>query len=143
MSETLKVQKFEVDAILPTKGRPGDAGWDISSYEDITIPPNSWKLVRTGIGLTVPVGTYGRIAPRSGLSTKGIMVNAGVVDRTYRGEIRCILVNVSAENSYEVKKNDRIAQLILEKIVEDCVIEEVEMLEDTCRGDQGFGSTGV
>ena len=139
----LKVKKFYTDAVIPKKGRVGDAGWDISSYEDVVIPPNSLKLVSTGIGFTVPNGAYGRIAPRSGLSTKGIMVNAGVIDKTYTGEIKCILVNISSERSYEVKKFDRIAQLLLEKIVDDCFIEEVEFLDISNRGENGFGSSGI
>ena len=141
-TNSLKVKKFTLDAILPKKGRLGDAGWDISSNEDITIPPNSWKLVSSGVGIAVPLGTYGRIAPRSGLSMKGIIVNAGVIDMNFRGEVKVLLVNVSPF-PYNVSKNDRIAQLILEKIVDDCELEEVEDLDDTCRGDQGFGSSGV
>jgi dUTP pyrophosphatase len=139
----LKVKKLVSDAYLPKKGRIGDAGWDLSSVEDIVIPPQSWKLVDTGLGIVVPDGTYGRIAPRSGVSTKGISVNAGVIDKTYRGNCKVLLVNHSTTNSYVIGKGDRIAQLILEKIMDDCEIVEVDELDETIRGDNGFGSSGV
>lgn len=141
--QTLKVKKFSSDAVLPKKGRPGDAGYDISSNEDTVIPPNSSKLVNTGIGITVPDGTYGRLAPRSGVSTKNIMINAGVIDKTYTGLIKCLMVNLSYDKEYTVKKGDRICQLILEKIVDECDICEVDELEETNRGADGFGSSGI
>jgi dUTP pyrophosphatase len=139
----LIVKKFDKDAVLPVKGRIGDAGWDLSSVEDVIIPPQSWKLVNTGIGFTVPDGTYGRIAPRSGVSTKGISVNAGVIDKTYTGIVKVLLVNHSLTDAYEVKKYNKIAQLILEKIIENCEILEVDSLDETERGIRGFGSSGI
>ena len=88
------------------------------------------------------VGTYGRIAPRSGLAVKnGISTGAGVVDRDYTGEVKVVLFNHS-ENDFEVKVGDRVAQLILEKIVEDAEVVVVESLEESARGAGGFGSTG-
>ena len=139
----LKVKKFFPDAVLPSKAHKGDAGWDLYSREEVIIPPQSSILISTGIGFTVPDGTYGRIAPRSGVSTKGIIVNAGVIDKTYIGEIKCLLVNISPINDYKVEKHARIAQVILEKIVDECEIIEVENLETTTRGEGGFGSTGL
>ena len=139
----LKVKKFDSDAVLPVKGRPGDAGWDLSSVETVEIPPQSWRLVDTGIGFTVPDGTYGRIAPRSGVSIKGISVNAGVIDKTYTGRVKVILVNHSSTSAYQVEKHHKIAQLILEQIIDECPVVEVEDLTTTVRGDGGFGSSGV
>ena len=140
--EVLKIKKFHPDAIIPARANPGDAGLDISSVEDIVIPAKSWKLVNTGLGITVPKGTYGRLAPRSGVSTKGIVINAGVIDSVYNGLIKCIIINLR-DDDYEVKKGDRICQPILEKIVDECIIIEVDELEDTVRGMKGFGSSGV
>lgn len=140
--ESLFVKKFVPQAMMPRKGRTGDAGWDLSSAEDIVIPAHSWKLVDTGIGITVPEGTYGRVAPRSGVSTKGISVNAGVVDRTYTGPVKVLLVNHS-DLDFIIKEGDRIAQLLLEKIVDECEVVQVEELNDTVRGDGGFGSSGI
>ena len=139
----LRVKKINLEASLPKKGRVGDAGWDLSSVEDVIIPPQSWKLVDTGLGIVVPDGTYGRIAPRSGVSTKGISVNAGVIDKTYRGNCKVLLVNHSTTSNFTILKGDRIAQLILEKIVDDCEVVEVDELDETIIGDNGFGSSGI
>lgn len=139
----LKVKKFDPTAKLPYKAHDGDAGWDLYSNEDTIIPPQSWKLIETGIGVTVPDGTYGRVAPRSGVSTKGIMVNAGVIDKVYTGHVKVLLVNISPTEAYVVQRYDRIAQLILERIVDQCSVVEVDDLNPTTRGENGFGSSGI
>lgn len=138
----LKIKKFTENAYIPCKANADDAGYDLSSIEKVTIAPNTGKLINTGIGITVPPGTYGRIAPRSGVSTKSILVNAGVVDRTYTGVVKVLLFNLSNVD-FEVDVGNRIAQLILEKIETNVHVEIVEELETTSRGDGGFGSTGV
>ena len=98
-------------------------------------------IVNTGIAATIPIGTYGRIAPRSGLAVKhGIQTGAGVIDPDYTGELKVILFNQGSEK-FEIKQGDRIAQLILEKC-ETPLIEEVTDIEDTERGTRGFGSSG-
>jgi len=81
MSTTFKVKRFDPDAKLPSRSNAADAGYDISSIETVEIPANSYRLISTGIGFTVPDGTYGRIATRAGLSLKGSTVGAGVVDQ--------------------------------------------------------------
>lgn len=142
MSHSLKVQLRSENATVPTKGSSTAAGYDIYSSEDCTIDAQGQGLVSTDISFTVPVGTYGRIAPRSGLAVKhGIQTGAGVVDRDYTGEVKIVLFNHSKKN-FEIKKGDRIAQLILEKIVDDAEIVVVESLEKSLRGEGGFGSTG-
>ena len=128
------------DAQAPTRGSDEAAGYDLYSYESETVAPNQIKLIDTGISIRVPEGTYGRIAPRSSVSKKGILVNAGVIDRDYRGPVKIMLHNLS-NNDYVINKNDRIAQLILEQIKTPSV-ELVEELDDTERGERGFGSTG-
>ena len=128
------------DAQAPTRGSDEAAGYDLYSYESETVAPNQIKLIDTGISIRVPEGTYGRIAPRSSVSKKGILVNAGVIDRDYRGPIKVMVHNLS-NNDYVINKNDRIAQLILEQIKTPSV-ELVEELDDTERGERGFGSTG-
>lgn len=140
--DKLKVKKFVEEACVPVKAHADDAGYDLASVEDVVIPPGEWKLVSTGLGFTVPKGTYGRVAPRSGVSTKGISINAGVIDRAYTGIVKCLMVN-HGELPYEVKKGDRICQLILEKIVCDCEVELVDELHATDRGSRGFGSSGI
>lgn len=138
----LKVKKFEGDAVLPAKANPKDAGYDLSSCVNVVIEPMKGVLVSTGLGITVPDGTYGRIAPRSGVSMKGVFVNAGVIDQTYTGEVKVLLFNFGTE-PFEVRKGHRVAQLILERVAMDVDMIEVEQLETTQRGAAGFGSTGV
>ena len=128
------------DAQAPTRGSDEAAGYDLYSYESETVVPKQIKLIDTGISIRVPEGTYGRIAPRSSVSKKGILINAGVIDRDYRGPVKVMIHNLS-NNDYVIKKNDRIAQLILEKI-KTPPVELVEELDDTVRGEGGFGSTG-
>lgn len=99
-------------------------------------------MVPTDLSISCPVGTYGRIAPRSGLALKhGIDVGAGVVDADYRGPVGILLFNFGRE-SFQIKRGDRVAQLILEQVIL-ADVEEVNDLEETIRGEGGFGSTGV
>lgn len=137
----LLVKKLTNTAILPIRQNADDAGYDISSIESVSILPKGKCLVSTGIAFTVPKGTYGQIAPRSGLSMKGIFVNAGVIDRGYTGEVKVMLFNMSDE-TIELPEGSRIAQLIIKKI-DLPVVEEVETLEESDRGEGGFGSTGI
>ena len=140
-NNNLQIKLNFKDAMIPRRGSPDAAGYDLYSYEDGEISSGQTRLFDTGISFKVPIGTYGRIAPRSGLSKKDILVNAGVIDRDYTGPVKIMLHNLSYD-TYIVKKNDRIAQLILEQI-KTPNIEVYEHLEDTERGDGGFGSTGV
>lgn len=139
---SLLVKKLSEHAVVPSRGSTLAAGYDMSSSEDITIVRGTRSLVSTGISFTVPQGTYGRIAPRSGLAVKnGIQVGAGVIDRDYTGEVKVVLFN-HGEKDFEIKKGDRIAQLIVEK----CAFPEIKIvsdLENTNRGEGGFGSTGA
>ena len=142
----LYVSRLHENAKLPTKGSKLAAGYDLYSCEDITIGPWSKKLVSTGLGMTVPLGTYRRIAPRSGLALKkSIDVLAGVIDHDYEGEVKIILMNLSDE-THEFPKHTRVAQLILEKIQNANVKELVDVTKpvsnEQSRGKGGFGSTG-
>jgi deoxyuridine 5'-triphosphate nucleotidohydrolase len=138
---TFQVKLNYEDAQEPTRGSDEAAGYDLYSYESETVVPKQIKLIDTGISIRVPEGTYGRIAPRSSVSKKGILINAGVIDRDYRGPVKVMVHNLS-NNDYVINKNDRIAQLILEQI-KTPPVELVEELDNTERGDGGFGSTGV
>lgn len=138
----LKVKTLAPDAILPKRQTSGSAGYDICSYVDRTIEPNTSCLVETKLSFTVPEGTYGQLAPRSGMSCKGTHVGAGVIDRDYTGEVKVLLFNLNHDKSITIKKGDRVAQLILSKI-ECCEVREVAELVVSERGDGGFGSTGA
>ena len=129
------------NATIPTRGSEGAAGYDLYSAQDVSIPASTRFLISTELSILVPKGTYGRIAPRSGLSLKGIDVGAGVIDSDYTGEVKILLIN-NGINYFNVKKKDRVAQLILEKI-EVLEIEATEYIETTERGESGFGSTGI
>ncbi|KAF2756610.1 dUTP diphosphatase [Pseudovirgaria hyperparasitica] len=128
-------------ARAPTRGSPHAAGHDLYSARTTTIPPWSRALIATDIAISVPAGTYGRVAPRSGLAVKhGIDTLAGVIDADYRGPVGVVLVNLSGEG-FVVRVGERVAQLVVEKIVMPEVV-VVEALSETVRGAGGFGSTG-
>ncbi|KAL7912121.1 dUTP diphosphatase [Trichoderma velutinum] len=137
----LQVKKLSPQARLPTRGSAFAAGYDLYASRDAVLPARGKGLVDTDISIATPAGTYGRIAPRSGLASKHFIdTGAGVIDADYRGPVKVLLFN-HAETDYEIKEGDRIAQLVLERIVTPEVV-EVEVLEESVRGAGGFGSTG-
>jgi len=130
---------------LPTYAHPGDAGVDLLAAADVEIEPLERALVPTGIAVALPDGYAAFVHPRSGLAVKhGLtVVNApGTIDAGYRGEIRVGLVNLNNSQSFAVRRGDRIAQLIVQR-VEVVRFHPVERLPGSARGDGGFGSTGV
>lgn len=139
---SLLVQCLSDKAIAPKRGSAKAAGYDIYSACNITVPKRRRALVKTDIAITVPNGTYGRIAPRSGIALKyGIDVGAGVIDQDYTGPVGVLLYNNGTED-FNIRTGDRIAQLIIEKIETPEVV-IVDSLINTDRGTGGFGSTGV
>ncbi|DAA79761.1 TPA_exp: Uncharacterized protein A8136_0534 [Trichophyton benhamiae CBS 112371] len=137
----LQVKKLVPEARAPTRGSAFAAGYDLYAATDTVIPGRGKGLVSTGLAIAVPEGTYGRIAPRSGLASKNFIdTGAGVIDADYRGEVKVLLFNFSGVN-FTIKEGDRIAQLILERIYTPEVL-VVEQLEESVRGAGGFGSTG-
>jgi len=140
----LRFKKLHKDAEIPKYATPGSAGMDIKSIEDVIIGPGRTRIVSTGIAADIPDGYEIQVRPRSGLAAKhGITVlnSPGTVDSDYTGEIKVILHNVRDEK-YEIKKGDRIAQLVLARVAK-LPVEEVNDIEkDTERGSGGFGSTG-
>ena len=138
----IKIQKTK-DAKVPNYAHAGDAGLDIySSEENYVLTPGQRKGFLTGVKMEIPAGYAGLIWDKSGLAAKyGIKVMAGVIDSTYRGEITIVLLNLG-EKEYLVEKGAKIAQMLIQKI-EQAQTEEVDFLEETQRGEGGFGSTGV
>lgn len=125
-----------------TRANPGDAGFDLRSSENVTIPANTRRLIGTGLYFAIPEGYYGRIASRSGLAYKNKLDTcAGVVDQGYSGEVK-VLIHNHSDVDFSVEKDMRIAQFIIEKIYTDEAI-EVDNLDETVRGEGGFGSTGL
>ena len=148
----LRVKLVEPGAQAPAKMTAGSAGFDLHSAESVEVPPtrclpDGWAevgraLVSTGLVMELPPGTVGRVASRSGMSTKSnIETGAGWIDSDYRGIVRVELKNFSAE-PYRVSRGDRIAQLVVLPLAE-VELRVVTDVQDTGRGPGGFGSTGA
>lgn len=138
------ITRLDPELPMPRYAKGGDAGADIYSRIDITLAPGERTLVPTGIAIALPDGYVALVHPRSGLAIKhGLtMVNApGTVDAAYRGELQCIVINHDPRESVTIKRGDRIAQLVFQK-VERAEFIEVEHLPGSGRGEGGFGSTG-
>jgi deoxyuridine 5'-triphosphate nucleotidohydrolase len=139
----INVKKLSDFATIPTQGTKFAAGYDLYAAEDAVVVCGSRKLIKTNISMEITPGYYGRIAPRSGLAYKsGIDVLAGVIDCDYRGDIGVILYNTDKNIDFEIKKGDRIAQIIFEACYS-ATLNTVENLDNTLRQAGGFGSTGV
>ena len=140
----LKIKKLDPNAQIPVKGSEHAAGYDLMSLGEAVVPARGKALIATGIAMAIPIGNYGRIAPRSGLAAKSFIdVGAGVIDADYRGEVKVLLFNFG-ENDFKINAGDRIAQLIIEKYTRTVIEEVVDgELDNTERGEGGFGSTGV
>eukprot|EP00435_Cladocopium_sp_Y103_P064506 s236_g26.t1 len=137
----LKVKLMHELATVPARGTEGSAGLDLTTVEEYRIPAGEYVLVRTGIAVELPYGSYGRIATRSSLAAKGIEIGGGVIDRDYRGEIKVLVQNLSAME-FSIRPGDRVAQLIVEKVME-VQVRQVDTLSTTARGLGGFGSTNI
>lgn len=134
---------LEHGAEAPSIATKGAAGMDLRSIQKLTLAPWQRALVKTGVRLAIPFGFVGKVCPRSGLAVKhGITVlNApGVIDSDFSGEIGVILINLGGED-FKIYPGDRIAQLVIEKLPP-IVLRETDSLDDTERGEGGFGSTG-
>lgn len=138
----MRVYRSSNYATVPTKANHTDAGFDLYSAESLSVDPHTRKLVSTDIVVEIDTGYYGRIAPRSGLSCKGIDVAAGVVDSGYRGNLKVLIVN-NSDTVFTINVKDRIAQLVIEKIYCGELVESMTVLAVSDRGENGFGSTGV
>ena len=138
----LKFKKLTCNAITPRRSSRNAAGFDLFSAESKEIGAQSQAIVKTDIALMLPIGTYGRIAPRSSLAANYFIdLGAGVVDYDYRGNVGVVLFNHGMQSFY-VEKGQRVAQLVVEKIAMPKLV-EVKVLETTERGSKGYGSTGL
>jgi dUTP pyrophosphatase len=140
----IPVQRMSESTVLPKYAHDGDAGVDLYANADLTIQPGERALVPTGLKMAIPRGYEGQVRPKSGLALKhGLTVlnTPGTVDAPYRGEVGVIVINHDPRTAYEVKKGDKIAQMVFTS-VEYAVFSEVPELEATSRGAGGYGSTG-
>lgn len=143
MSETILFKRLHSDAIIPTRGTPYSAGFDLYALEEHEIEPGAgFVLVKTGIAARPPPGHYLRVAMRSGLAYKNdLIVGAGVIDYDYTGDIGVLVATVNKSIYYTIKKGERIAQLIPERI-SNGEAQEVNEFPDLSSTHDGFGSTG-
>ena len=139
----VKIKKLVDSAVVPKYAHEGDAGVDLYSTEELMLQPGQRVLISTGISISIPDSYEAQVRPRSGMSIKyglSVVNSPGTIDCKYRGEIKVILIN-HGERDFRVEKGMKIAQMVFNK-VEIAEFKEVEELDDTKRGSDGFGSTG-
>ncbi|HTO00461.1 MAG TPA: dUTP diphosphatase [Microthrixaceae bacterium] len=141
----VEVVRLDPELPLPEYAKPGDAGVDLRSSEDITLVKGGGRaLVPTGVAVAIPAGYAGFVQPRSGLALKhGVtcLNTPGLIDSGYRGELKVLLINTDPIEDFEIVRGERIAQLVIQA-VEHVEFVEVEALDQTDRGHGGFGHTG-
>jgi dUTP pyrophosphatase len=140
----IPIQLLDEAMPIPRYQRQGDAGFDLHSRLDCVLEPGERASIPTGLALEIPPGYAGLVLPRSGLAARhGIaLVNSpGLIDSGYRGEVAVILINTDKREAFQIKRGDRIAQMVIQKI-EEAVLLQVAELGESERGAGGFGSTG-
>jgi dUTP pyrophosphatase len=137
----LRVKRIHPEAKLPVYGHPGDAGLDLFSVIEREIGPGEVFAVPTGIQVAVPAGHVGLVWDKSGIALKGVHRLAGVIDAGYRGEVQVVMINLGTA-PFAVRKGMKIAQMLVQPVVTVSVV-ETDSLDDTSRGQGGFGSTGL
>ena len=141
---SIPVTRLDPGLPLPSYAHPGDAGADLRTTVDVVLAPGERALVPTGVALALPQGYVGLVHPRSGLAARhglSIVNTPGTVDAGYRGEIKVLLVNLDPHEPVELRRGDRVAQLVVQR-VEHVAFDEVDALPDSARGAGGYGSTG-
>ncbi|WP_307820550.1 dUTP diphosphatase [Nocardioides faecalis] len=138
------VRRLDPDLPMPAYAHPGDAGADLLTTVDVTLAPGERALVPTGVAIALPLGYVGLVHPRSGLAARhglSIVNTPGTVDAGYRGEIKVLLINLDPAEPIVLKRGDRVAQLVVQR-VERARFEPVDALPESVRGSGGYGSTG-
>jgi dUTP pyrophosphatase len=140
----IQVVRLDTDLPLPAYAHPGDAGADLLTTVDVTLAPGERAMVPTGVALALPEGYVALVHPRSGLAARhglSIVNTPGTIDAGYRGEIKVMLINHDPRQPIELRRGDRIAQLVVQRF-ERASFVEVDVLPDSARGEGGYGSTG-
>ncbi len=140
----VQVVRLDPDLPLPAYAHPGDAGADLVTAVDLTLAPGERAMVPTGVALALPEGFVAFVQPRSGLAARhglSIVNTPGTIDAGYRGEIKVLLVNHDRTEPVELRRGDRIAQLVVQRFERASFVEVTE-LPDSARGSGGYGSTG-
>ena len=139
----LPIKRLDPDLRLPAYAHPGDAGLDLYATQDAVIAPGARELIGTGIALAIPDGYAGFVQPRSGRALREGLAFAnspGLVDAHYRGEIKIVAVNLDPNRPIHIVRGEKVAQLVIQP-VEHAELVEVTELDETVRGEGGFGST--
>ena len=145
LSIKLKIKKLDPNIELPCYAYSTDAGLDLRSNEVLDIAPGERKLIHTGLAIAIPEGYAGFIQPRSGLALKQgltIVNTPGLIDAHYRGELMVIALNTDKQASIHIERGQRIAQLVIQQVPTVQLI-EVDELDETDRGTEGLGSSGI
>lgn len=141
----MEIKRLDAGLPLPRYAHTADAGLDLYSAIDVVLAPFQRTLVPTGIAVAIPEGCAGFVQPRSGLAIKqglSLVNTPGLIDSHYRGEIKVIAINLDPHVPISISRGDKIAQLVIQRV--ECVdLIEVPELDETVRGEGGFGSTGV
>ena len=140
----VQIVRLDPDLPAPSYAHPGDAGADLVTAVDVTLQPGERAMVPTGIALALPDGYVALVHPRSGLAARhglSIVNTPGTIDAGYRGEVKVMLINHDPTTQVELKRGDRIAQLVVQRF-ERARFVEVAELPDSARGEGGYGSTG-
>lgn len=141
----LNVKPLSDNAVLPENAYAGDAGIDLRATEAMVLRPFERALIPTGLAMAIPEGYAGFVLPRSGSAIKqglSLVNSPGLIDSGYRGEIKCIAINLDPQNDISIQVGDRVAQLVVMK-VENLQLMQVDELDATQRGEGGFGSSGT
>ena len=144
MTVRIPLRRLDADLPLPSYAHPGDAGADLVAREDVELAPGERALVPTGMAIALPDGYAAFVHPRSGLAVKhglGLVNSPGTIDAGYRGEIKVVLVNLDPTTPIRLRRGDRIAQLVVQR-VERVDFDVVDELPESLRAEGGFGSTG-
>jgi len=139
------IKRLDKSIELPSYAYTGDAGLDLRASESVTIEPLKRVLIPTGLAIAIPEGYAGFVQPRSGLALKlglSIANTPGLIDSHYRGELKVIAVNLDTQSTIAIEKGERIAQLVIQQVPKVTLV-EVDDLDETDRGQGGFGSSGV
>ena len=140
----ISIVRLDPDLPLPAYAHPGDAGADLLTTVDVTLQPGERAMVPTGIALALPEGYVALVHPRSGLAARhglSIVNTPGTIDAGYRGEVKVMLINHDPVAPVELRRGDRVAQLVVQRF-ERARFVEVGQLPDSVRGEGGYGSTG-
>ena len=138
------VQRLDGELPLPERAHPGDAGVDLRATIELTLKPGERAVIPTGVAVAIPAGYAGLVQPRSGLAARhgvGVVNAPGLIDSGYRGEIKVIAINLDPDEPFEIRRGDKIAQLVIYPVPE-TAWREVDELPMSQRGAAGFGSSG-